>query len=214
MPDPQTPTYEYLNKTGLSRYDSNIKSLINQKTIKVNTRYETSPATHAHSVDDYIYYNNHVYKVTSAISVGDTIAVTSGSTIGNVEVDDTLPEDCFVTLANVPGSGSGENVDELFKTKQNNEYIVSHTILSSSWSNGVYSFESLYPSSTWDIVNILPNSSTTDEMRAAWAAADCGGYEATNIITAHGTTPEINLVMTLVLRYKTPGAEVPIPDAE
>lgn len=77
---------------------------------------------------------------------------------------------------------------------------VSITLLASGWNNGVYSLESQFPSSTMNIENILPNSSTTSAMRKAWQKADCSGYEATNIITAHGKVPTINIVLTAIVR--------------
>lgn len=100
---------------------------------------------------------------------------------------------------------------DLEKRKQNNEKFVTYTISANGWSNGVYSFESVYPSTLWDIVNILPNASTTNDMRSDWAACDCTGYEETNIIRAHGIVPTSDIVMTLVLRYKSPDAYTPEP---
>lgn len=75
-----------------------------------------------------------------------------------------------------------------------------YTILASGWNNGVYSFESDYPSSRYDITEILPNDSTTDKMRTAWASAVCNGYKSTNVIEAHGTEPVININVTLMIR--------------
>jgi len=77
---------------------------------------------------------------------------------------------------------------------------VSITLLASGWNNGVYSLESQFPSNTITIENVLPNSSTTSAMRKAWQKADCNGYEATNIIRAHGKIPTINIVLTAIVR--------------
>lgn len=74
------------------------------------------------------------------------------------------------------------------------------TLYANNWNNGVYSLESTFPSSTINIENILPNSSTTSAMRKAWQKADCNGYEATNIITAHGKVPTIDIVLTAIVR--------------
>jgi hypothetical protein len=43
--------------------------------VKAKATYDITPATKPHAVDSFIYFNNVVYKVTSAISIGDTIAV-------------------------------------------------------------------------------------------------------------------------------------------
>ena len=79
---------------------------------------------------------------------------------------------------------------------------VSYTILASGWSNSIYSFESIYSSEDYDIVNILTNDTTTDAQRDAWVSADCGGYRATNTIKAHGDVPEIDIPVTLVVVHK------------
>lgn len=80
---------------------------------------------------------------------------------------------------------------------------VTVTIASSGWSNGVYSFETNYPSSSYDIIDIVPiDSTTTDAMKSAWAAANCYGYNETNIIKAKGTVPSIDLTMKMILLSK------------
>lgn len=76
------------------------------------------------------------------------------------------------------------------------------TISASGWSNNVYSFESLYPSASYDIWGITTNDNTTDAQRKAWIAADCGGYRATNTIYAHGTVPTVDIIVTLVVVAK------------
>lgn len=78
------------------------------------------------------------------------------------------------------------------------------TLSSSGWnsSTGVYDLTSWYPNNSYDIVNILPNENTTTAQRAAWAAADCGGYRSTNTIKANGTIPTIDIVVTVFTKAK------------
>lgn len=38
---------------------------------------ETSPATAAHAVDSYIMYDGELYKVTTAIAIGDTLSTST-----------------------------------------------------------------------------------------------------------------------------------------
>ena len=77
---------------------------------------------------------------------------------------------------------------------------VAYTILASGWdSNGVYSFESDYPSTEYNINEILPNDLTTDKMRVAWASAVCNGHKDTNVIEAHGIVPVVNIAVTLMV---------------
>lgn len=49
---------------------------------------ETSPATSAHAVGTYLVYNGQLYKVTSAIAVGETLTV--GTNISATNVADAL----------------------------------------------------------------------------------------------------------------------------
>lgn len=77
------------------------------------------------------------------------------------------------------------------------------TIAASGWSNGIYSFENLYPSSTYDILDITPiDGVTTDAQKEAWNKANCNGYNATNIIKVKGTVPTIDIVVMLLLIKK------------
>lgn len=65
--------------------------------------YDESPATKSHAVGTYIYFNSHVYKVTSAIIVGDTIAVGT-----NIAVDPDLLADDVAGIEGMPGGGSSK----------------------------------------------------------------------------------------------------------
>lgn len=70
------------------------------------------------------------------------------------------------------------------------------------WNEGVYSFESIYPSSKYDILDIVLDEDATAEMRKAWSKADCGGYYSTNQIIAHKTVPMIDLNMKMCVRAR------------
>lgn len=68
--------------------------------------YDETTALYAHSVDDIILVNNTLYKVTSAIAVGDTIAVGT-----NVSTDTGLTANDQIYVDNLPGGGGGGSVD-------------------------------------------------------------------------------------------------------
>lgn len=104
-----------------------------------------------------------------------------------------------------------DEIDDLEKRKQNNEAFVSYNILATGWDNGVYSLETDYPSTDYDIVGIYPNANTTEDMLEAWQGAQVYGYEPTNVIRARGDVPAIDITMTLAVRYKSPNAYVPEP---
>lgn len=76
------------------------------------------------------------------------------------------------------------------------------TLSVNNWSNKTYSLESVYPSDSYDIVNVLPTTNTTEAQRAAWAEASCGGYNSSNIIVANGTVPTIDIVLGFCVKEK------------
>lgn len=77
--------------------------------------------------------------------------------------------------------------------KQAKATTVTSTLLAATWSNGTYSFESTYPSSSYDIL-IEPDGNTlTADQYAAWSKAQIVGNSATNVIKALGTVPAINI---------------------
>lgn len=76
---------------------------------------------------------------------------------------------------------------------------VPYTILASGWNNGVYSFESDYPSSRYDITEIYPKVDGVTER--IWQRMAVNGYNATNIIKLGGDyTPTATLQVTLMIR--------------
>jgi len=77
-----------------------------------------------------------------------------------------------------------------------------YVISASGWSNGVYSLESTYSSSSYDITDIVVPNTASDAQRTAWISADCGGYSETNTITAHGTVPTIDIPVVLCVVAK------------
>jgi len=64
--------------------------------------YEKSPTTASHSIDDYIYYNNKLYRVILAIAIGD--AITIGT---NVELANDIEVGTKVYISGLPESTGG-----------------------------------------------------------------------------------------------------------
>ena len=89
-----------------------------------------------------------------------------------------------------------------WNAKQNADGWVEYTLRSSGWSNGQYDLTSDFPDDEVDIINVQPTANTTEAMRKAWSKADCGGHSPTNIITAHGAVPTIDIVLGLCIRQK------------
>ena len=106
---PFTPTYEDINTGGticqmiIAEYTANavavttINSSYPTATTKTNptlvgsvAQIETSPATASHTVGQYLVYNGQLYKVTAAISVGETLVV--GTNILATSVGDEISD--------------------------------------------------------------------------------------------------------------------------
>lgn len=64
--------------------------------------YDKTIATASHSVREYIYVNNLVYRVTTAIAIGDTITVGT-----NVELANDLRVGTKIYISNLPSSTGG-----------------------------------------------------------------------------------------------------------
>lgn len=69
--------------------------------------YEQTTALNAHAVDDFIYLNEVVYRVTSAIAAGDTIVTTGNN--ANVTADTGLDVGSQIYVKGLPGDGGGSS---------------------------------------------------------------------------------------------------------
>lgn len=67
-----------------------------------------------------------------------------------------------------------------------------YTILTSGWSSGVYSFESAFPSATYDI-EIELDSTATSEQLDAWSSAKPTAVFGTNTMKALGDVPTVDI---------------------
>lgn len=133
---------------------------------------------------------------------GSTITVDNTGTISAVSQAPAIATTAVAGI--VKPDGSSISVDNAGTISAQGETLsfASVTLSSSSWSSRVYSFETTYPSASYDILDITPAEGATDAERKAWIAADCGGYRATNTIYAHGTVPAIAIPVVLLLREK------------
>ena len=67
-----------------------------------------------------------------------------------------------------------------------------YTILTSGWSSGVYSFESAFPSATYDI-EIELDSTATESQAEAWSGAKVTSVFNTNTMKALGDVPTVDI---------------------
>lgn len=76
--------------------------------------------------------------------------------------------------------------------KANKTIISEETLLASGWSGNTYSFEGTYPGATYDI-EIALNSTATKAQAEAFNSAQIVGSGTTNIVTAFGDVPTVNI---------------------
>jgi D-alanyl-D-alanine carboxypeptidase len=79
--------------------------------------------------------------------------------------------------------------------------VITSVLHSTDWNNqGVYSFESTYPSATYDIEQIQPYGDI-DQVKA-WNEADIVGNPNSNILACRGTVPNIDISIMYYIRRK------------
>ena len=76
--------------------------------------------------------------------------------------------------------------------KANTPTFSQYTILTSGWSSGVYSFESAFPSATYDI-EIELDSTATEPQVEAWSSAKPTAVFGTNTMKALGDVPTVDI---------------------
>ena len=76
--------------------------------------------------------------------------------------------------------------------KSNKPTFSQYTILTSGWSSGVYSFESDFPSATYDI-EIELDSTATESQVEAWSGAKPTAVFGTNTMKALGDVPTVDI---------------------
>ena len=76
--------------------------------------------------------------------------------------------------------------------KSNKPTFSQYTILTSGWSSGVYSFESDFPSATYDI-EIELDSTATESQVEAWSSAKPTAVFGTNTMKALGDVPTVDI---------------------
>ena len=94
------------------------------------------------------------------------------------------------------------NENELYMTEESNvdltdfalkPTITTATLLASSWdSSNTYSFETNYPTSTYDI-EVALDSTATAEQAEAFNSAQIVGSATSNIIKAYGDVPTVDI---------------------
>ena len=95
-----------------------------------------------------------------------------------------------------PGGGGGGGATQ---------NALAYTMLAANWSNGVYSFENEYPSSAYN-VSISTYTGTSAVQRAAFNDAKIEGNLSSNMVTALGVVPTIDIPVMLVVTTSGDGS--------
>ena len=97
--------------------------------------------------------------------------------------------------AGIPKSDLASDVQNSLNAvadKSNKPTFSQYTILTSGWSSGVYSFESDFPSETYDI-EIELDSTATESQVEAWSSAKPTAVFGTNTMKALGDVPTVDI---------------------
>jgi hypothetical protein len=131
---------------------------------------------------------------------GNTITVDEDGTIhGNasVTVDTELSTESSNPISNsVVATKFGEVDDSI--SSLNTELVgvkgtyVSITLSANNWNDKTYSFETDYPSDTYNI-EVCPDNTCTDEQYEAWCNAKMLGSATSNVITTLGDVPTVDI---------------------
>lgn len=70
--------------------------------------------------------------------------------------------------------------------------IVLGNLAASSWTDNTYSFEDTYPVAQYDIEIAVDSSATEDQLDAFASAMICGSYNS-NVLTAKGDVPTVDI---------------------
>lgn len=84
----------------------------------------------------------------------------------------------------------------LIAKKQDKQSVVAGTMSASKWNGGKYSFESTYPASSYDL-DICPSDAATADQVSAFGAAMLVGSVSTNVLTAKGTVPTVDIPIVI-----------------
>lgn len=66
------------------------------------------------------------------------------------------------------------------------------TMTAAGWKGKTYSFETVYPSASWDIVISVAPTATAEKYDAFSAAKVCGS-SSSNVVTALGAVPSVDI---------------------
>ena len=83
----------------------------------------------------------------------------------------------------------------------NGKTTTTGTLAATNWNGSTYSFESTYPSATYD-VEIEPGATATEAQLSAWTRAKLVGSATQNVVKAVGEVPSVNIPIIIKVVVK------------
>ena len=131
-------------------------------------------------------------------------------TVQSIDLDQVLAQSTaqfnawFATLQDILDEDTAGHLQNEITALQTATTYVNAVLEADSWVSTEYSFESDYPHASYDIRLSLRDSATPAEAKAL-AKAMLGGSTTSNVYTAIGTVPAIDIPIILEVTEKTGG---------
>ncbi len=119
------------------------------------------------------------------------------------ESDNFVSPDPFNDNADALDTYLYTNFGNVDSGKANKPTITTGTLLASGWGSvtKTYSFETSYPNATYDL-EIEPGSTCTEAQLNAWTRAKLVGSASSNVLTAVGEVPSVDIPIILKVTVK------------
>ena len=161
------------------------------------TDLASSVQTSLGKADTALQEHQDISALTNHVANNDIHVTTGDKTVWNAKYDKPsggIPKSDLASAVqrslNKADSALQEHQD--ISGKANVPTFSQYTILTSGWSSGVYSFESDFPSATYDI-EIELDSTATESQVEAWSGAKPTAVFGTNTMKALGDVPTVDI---------------------
>lgn len=157
-----------------------LENLVNNTVVNIETQYNEVDAKYTEAVANLNTATNALETATSEAeqSKKDSDSAAKAYTDASEMVNRFL--------------GDSKDILTVVQGKANKSSVVEATLSASRWIDDTYSFESDYPVATHDI-EIALNSTATAEQAEAFNSAQIVGSATSNIVTAFGDVPTVDI---------------------
>lgn len=167
-----------------------LENLINNAINNINADYDETKALYD---DINVRYNEALYIQTESNATLETVTrqtEESKTNYDNAVIAYNAAATAYADASKILGDSA--DILETLKTKANKSTVVEATLSVSGWSGNTYSFENTYPVATYDI-EIALNGTATEAQAEAFNSAQIVGSATSNIVTAFGDIPTVDI---------------------